>query len=667
VVHSDFLQSHLNGMAKGQKQWDILMVSADPTTNHKLKLQAEERAIRQSLSRAPHEVDITLDVLPAATIDDVAEKLLWKTSNGSFYDIIHFSGHCDQQHSMVRLICSELDKQHGTEVGTRFRSSKDRMKCVHELAMQVSQHLETQAGMYMDELKKKPQSGENEEKIETAGNVDVSVGQAQGKKCEGRGRSKSVDNSMDYLPSQEQGPRSAPPSPRKGEASKNNEDMVSISRNVDVLVEQRVQEDRDMLVFSHGSPPEKQVHQPDEIISNEHDSLVLRLPDYTETPNKTKDIVLTKSQILDAGVGSLAFETHETHGNPYGINFVGAKAFASLIAPYALDLQCVLLNACHSLLVCEQILAAGIPLAICSQGRISDRNALHFSRGFYEALAIGAALERAFLEGENRMNVHKSPKMYASHTVARPHTHHEEEGKVCLMRANGMLQLSKTSARQHHTLGAENKKLKSVIQEGFRLLNEKDKEIEELRKQLEKIKAETVPKPSMSKKKKVPKANKNGRGVDWIRFNRLHVGLKAPRPRVKDPDSSPAVAAPPTSQQKDTHTTNSNSTGEEPPLPPWIPVGPGGELHRTSGNKENRGATTHIFQPRSVAPKKKVVGPSGLHTASMSSGMTTNPMNLSQAFQTEQQQQKLTGFGSSVPRFPQVNFPNPARYENTQN
>ena len=35
--------------AGGTQRWDILLVSADPTVQHRLKLAAEERAIRQAL------------------------------------------------------------------------------------------------------------------------------------------------------------------------------------------------------------------------------------------------------------------------------------------------------------------------------------------------------------------------------------------------------------------------------------------------------------------------------------------------------------------------------------------------------------------------------------------------------------------------------------------
>jgi hypothetical protein len=54
-------------------------------------LQAEERAIREALYGGALSARISLDVLPAATVDDLAKRLLRQQ-----YDVIHFSGHADR-------------------------------------------------------------------------------------------------------------------------------------------------------------------------------------------------------------------------------------------------------------------------------------------------------------------------------------------------------------------------------------------------------------------------------------------------------------------------------------------------------------------------------------------------------------------------------------------
>jgi NTP pyrophosphatase (non-canonical NTP hydrolase) len=71
----------------------ILFVSCNPATSgEQLKLQAEQRAIKDTLKRSPNSLRFQLEDLPAATTNDLRRSLL----SGEF-DIIHFSGHADAQ------------------------------------------------------------------------------------------------------------------------------------------------------------------------------------------------------------------------------------------------------------------------------------------------------------------------------------------------------------------------------------------------------------------------------------------------------------------------------------------------------------------------------------------------------------------------------------------
>ena len=71
----------------------ILFVSCNPATSgEQLKLQAEQRAIKDALKRGPNSLRFQLEDLPAATTNDLRRSLL----SGEF-DIIHFSGHADAQ------------------------------------------------------------------------------------------------------------------------------------------------------------------------------------------------------------------------------------------------------------------------------------------------------------------------------------------------------------------------------------------------------------------------------------------------------------------------------------------------------------------------------------------------------------------------------------------
>src|SRR5258708_6530177 len=66
----------------------VLLVLANPKGTSPLRLQEEERAIREAISLSKARETIYLHALPAATVDDLRRALLAEE-----YDILHFSGH----------------------------------------------------------------------------------------------------------------------------------------------------------------------------------------------------------------------------------------------------------------------------------------------------------------------------------------------------------------------------------------------------------------------------------------------------------------------------------------------------------------------------------------------------------------------------------------------
>jgi hypothetical protein len=70
------------------KRYRILVVFANPKGSIQLRLQAEERVIRQCRERSKNRDNLHFDVRSAATIDDVARALLEED-----YHIVQFSGH----------------------------------------------------------------------------------------------------------------------------------------------------------------------------------------------------------------------------------------------------------------------------------------------------------------------------------------------------------------------------------------------------------------------------------------------------------------------------------------------------------------------------------------------------------------------------------------------
>ncbi|MFN8469048.1 MAG: FHA domain-containing protein [Caldilineaceae bacterium] len=74
------------------------------------------------------------------------------------------------------------------------------------------------------------------------------------------------------------------------------------------------------------------------------------------------------------------------------------QAVAEQLAAYP-QIECVLLNACYTVNQAETAAALGIPYVIAMDGPIEDLAAIEFTRGFYDAVAAGHAIESAFGEG----------------------------------------------------------------------------------------------------------------------------------------------------------------------------------------------------------------------------------------------------------------------------
>jgi hypothetical protein len=66
----------------------ILAVLCNPRQTGALRLQEEERAIRQAIQLSTHRDNLLLRTLPASTVDDFSRTLLAEE-----FDVVHFSGH----------------------------------------------------------------------------------------------------------------------------------------------------------------------------------------------------------------------------------------------------------------------------------------------------------------------------------------------------------------------------------------------------------------------------------------------------------------------------------------------------------------------------------------------------------------------------------------------
>ena len=189
------------------------------------------------------------------------------------------------------------------------------------------------------------------------------------------------------------------------------------------------------------------------------------------------------------GVGSLAFEGDHGH-----IAFVSPYTFSALLAKHCPPLQCVILNACGGHIQGE-VLSSVVPQTVCFSGRISDKESIIFSRGFYDSIAEGHSVHRAFRDGSSRMELHalspgvpprREDSLVAGHlplvTLLKNERLYRE------LHANTLESISQTARQKDAQLLAdnaallgENKKLRSLISYGMELLQSKDRDLEAMR------------------------------------------------------------------------------------------------------------------------------------------------------------------------------------------
>lgn len=116
-------------------QLRVLLIFSNPSNTHPLRLQAEEKCIRDALRGGKYGDRVLIDVLPACTIDDLARQLLSNT-----YEVIHFSGHADRSSALVKHTIGLLVGEHNVE-HTNFRDAGI-LKRVELAAEEVVKQLE---------------------------------------------------------------------------------------------------------------------------------------------------------------------------------------------------------------------------------------------------------------------------------------------------------------------------------------------------------------------------------------------------------------------------------------------------------------------------------------------------------------------------------------------
>ena len=95
---------------------------------------------------------------------------------------------------------------------------------------------------------------------------------------------------------------------------------------------------------------------------------------------------------------------------------VPQEALAELLKAYSPPLQCVILNACYSTSQ-GQLVSLGVPFTIAMDGPISDKAAIEFARGFYDAIGASKQIDRAYKEGVMTVNLAAPDTHFVSHLL----------------------------------------------------------------------------------------------------------------------------------------------------------------------------------------------------------------------------------------------------------
>lgn len=134
-------------------------------------------------------------------------------------------------------------------------------------------------------------------------------------------------------------------------------------------------------------------------LAKQRERFDLKLPQFSLRPRDVSRVLLnTQPQIVHFSghgtfEGALCFESEAGR-----IEIVQPDALAALFREFADQVKCVLLNACYSEIQSRAI-AKHINYVIGMSNAISDRAAIAFALGFYQALGAGREIEDAYRFG----------------------------------------------------------------------------------------------------------------------------------------------------------------------------------------------------------------------------------------------------------------------------
>jgi CHAT domain len=115
------------------------------------------------------------------------------------------------------------------------------------------------------------------------------------------------------------------------------------------------------------------------------------------------------------------------HGTPEGVVLTDGKSQSQILSLKAMEalfqdrddeIRCVVLNQCYSLPL-GQLLVHHVPYVIAIEGKLGDKVALEFSRGFYDAISAGKDIASAYNEGRRSVNINCPGMVFSSSLLTR--------------------------------------------------------------------------------------------------------------------------------------------------------------------------------------------------------------------------------------------------------
>ena len=526
--------NHPQNWTDSHDKFRILLIFANPTNTHPLRLQAEEKAIREALQRGECRENIHVDVLLACTVDDLARQLM-----STAYELIHFSGHADRSASLFRHTMKALHTSHDADLNSL--KSPEVSKQVEEAVEVMARRFESSllsSTIHSPSINHNSSHGKphclhyspvhpitpgsnvvHRDSTRKHGPDNITVTSTHHRN--------RVEKDICHHTNDDSG--TAVPS-----STQQVSDMVTVGRIItpaSVARHCRVREvevatgagcDRAVdctgfntqPIIPFGSvkiDPKIMLDEKGNQHHNfEHELHIPKLQVRSRTdPSKLIHIEYRRKynyqDIMDLGIGSLAFET-ESHDTSSGISFVSPPSLASLIAQHCgSSLQCVLLNVCGGHIQAD-VLSSIVPYTVCFTGKVADKESLAFSRGFYDSIAMGQSVLDAFRAGSGRMDLHKLspgvPDRFSSLppllTLLKNQRLADEAFRLALIKQQQRLKLEQqkdqvTPLDSYHAdleaknqkLAQENQELRSLVSYGMDLMKSKCEQLESMRMALE--------------------------------------------------------------------------------------------------------------------------------------------------------------------------------------